>query len=500
MNYDYDVFGNRYQWQASNQNNPFGQIWVEDGAFNSSTNRFAANVSYDDAGNILTDQKFRQLKFQYDANNRQKQSSNLDDTGAVVSVFDAGGQRVATQVNGSLTNVLVYDAGGKLVAEYGSSAASGGTQYLFSDHQGSTRAVTNSSGAVISRHDYLPFGEELNAGVGLRSANQGYSAGDNTRQKYAGMETDDATGMAHTLWRQYDSSSGRWTSPDPYTASMTIANPQSFNRYSYVQNDPVNMRDPSGLMTKEGQPDPDTAAAKDEPPGDPFETGRSITAEAEARYDRAVAATIEDNKTASEAKSQHAPPGDGNGGDSGSGHGDDGNAGGDSATATVDLMRSDLGVPQEPAPQGTLTIRDNIRERRAVDVDPQCGNTNAGACTHATALTVSFSTNDGANWRARNVDLRIFGTMWITSAPFPYKGRRPLDRSVVDARTARAHEYNSHINVAIAAVTPVINEFLGRTFRSEREFQAAADQLSIRVSDLFRRTLRDTQDRENNRR
>jgi hypothetical protein len=174
--------------------------------------------------------------------------------------------------------------------------------------------------------------------------------------------------------------------------------------------------------------------------------------------------------------------------------------GSESATETVDLTESTLGVPQEPAPQGTLTIRDNIRERRAVDVDAQCGNTNGGACTYrASALTISFPTPDGDNWRARNVDLRMYGTIWITSAPFPYKRRAPADRSVVDAATARAHEYNVHINVARDAVRPLINEFLGRTFRSEREFQTAADQLSGRVSDLFRRTLRQTQDRENRR-
>jgi RHS repeat-associated protein len=286
-------------------------------------------VTYDNAGNVTVDSKFRNLQFQYDANNRQKQSANLDSTGAVVSVYDAGGQRVATQVSGSLANVLVYDALGKLVAEYGQpTAGSGGTSYLMSDQQGSPRAVTNSSGAVISRHDYLPFGEEIGT-VGMRTSGQGYSAGDNTRQKYAGMETDDATGMSHTLWRQYDSSSGRWTSPDPYTGSMTIANPQSFNRYSYVGNDPVDMTDPSGLMTKEGQPDPDAADPKNEPPGDPFETGRSITAEAEARYNDDVAKMILANKEkdSETSGSDHAPPAEEepeHGGDTG---GDDGKAG-----------------------------------------------------------------------------------------------------------------------------------------------------------------------------
>ena len=249
INYDYDRFGNRYQKQSRNAGNPFPQIWTENADIDQLTNRVANSVSYDNAGNVLTDQKYRQLKFQYDANNRQKQSSNLNDTGVVMSIYDAGGLRVATQVGGALTNLMVYDAHGQLVAEYGQSGAGyGGTQYVLADHQGSTRAVMNSAGAVISRHDYLPFGEEISAGVGLRSGSQGYNVPDGVRQKYAGMEMDDATGMAHTLWRQYDSLSGRWTAPDPYSGSMTVADPQSFNRYTYVNNDPVNKVDPSGLL------------------------------------------------------------------------------------------------------------------------------------------------------------------------------------------------------------------------------------------------------------
>ena len=245
INYNYDLFGNRYQYQSQNGGNPFPQVWVESGQINQANNRFNSGVTYDDAGNVTVDSKFRNLQFQYDANNRQKQSANIDGTGTVVSVYDAGGQRVATQVNNSLTNVLVYDATGKLLAEYGSPAPSG-TQYLFNDHQGSPRAITSSNGSIVSRHDYLPFGEELGA-VGMRASGQGYGLGDNGRQKYAGMENDDATGMQHTLWRQYDSLSGRWTAPDPYGGSMSVASPQSFNRYSYVENNPVNSVDPLGL-------------------------------------------------------------------------------------------------------------------------------------------------------------------------------------------------------------------------------------------------------------
>ena len=246
VNYEYDVFGNRYQKQTQNGGNPFTQEWVETGDLNQATNRFSTGLTYDDAGNITVDSRFRDRQFQYDANSRQKQSANLDGSGAVVSVYDAAGHRVGIQVGGSLTNVLIYDTSSKLVAEYNTTTAPGGTQYVFSDHQGSPRAITSSTGSVISRHDYLAFGEELGT-VGMRTSGQGYGAGDSVRQKYAGMESDSATGMAHTLWREYDSFSGRWTAPDPYGGSMELADPQSFNRYTYVNNNPVNAIDPLGL-------------------------------------------------------------------------------------------------------------------------------------------------------------------------------------------------------------------------------------------------------------
>ena len=86
------------------------------------------------------------------------------------------------------------------------------------------------------------------AGVGMRTWGQGFGAEDKIRQRYAMTERDDSTGLDHTWWRKYENRSGRWTSPDPYNGSMTIANPQSFNRYAYVQNDPVNFVDPSGLL------------------------------------------------------------------------------------------------------------------------------------------------------------------------------------------------------------------------------------------------------------
>ena len=250
LNYDYDVYGNRYQKSSRNTGNPVAQSWVEDGAFNPTTNRFNSGTTYDDSGNVVTDSRFRLRQFQYDANNRQKQSSNLDGSNAVVSVYDGAGQRVATKAGGVLTNVMVYDAGGKLVAEYAQSVSAAGTQYVMGDHQGSTRVVMNATGAnggIVSRHDYLPFGEDVPGSVGLRASTPGYGQADGVRHRYAGMEQDEATEMSHTLWRKFDSLSARWTSPDPYGGSMEASSPQSFNRYTYVNNDPVNKIDPTGL-------------------------------------------------------------------------------------------------------------------------------------------------------------------------------------------------------------------------------------------------------------
>jgi RHS repeat-associated protein len=107
----------------------------------------------------------------------------------------------------------------------------------------------NSQGTVIARNDYLPFGDDVLNNVGMRASVAEYNGSEGARQKFAGMEIDEATGMSHTLWRKYDSSSGRWTAPDPYSGSMTVLDPQSFNRYTYVNNNPVNAVDPLGLNT-----------------------------------------------------------------------------------------------------------------------------------------------------------------------------------------------------------------------------------------------------------
>ena len=67
---------------------------------------------------------------------------------------------------------------------------------------------------------------------------------------------------------------GRFTSPDPYKASAGAGDPGSWNRYAYVQNDPVNNGDPSGL-----------ASCRIGTPGFPIRMGSVLTAIGMTRTD-----------------------------------------------------------------------------------------------------------------------------------------------------------------------------------------------------------------------
>src|ERR1044072_215663 len=49
------------------------------------------------------------------------------------------------------------------------------------------------------------------------------------------------------MFRRYNRAHSRFDQPDPYDGSYDLTNPQSFNRYSYTQNDPVTFVDPRGL-------------------------------------------------------------------------------------------------------------------------------------------------------------------------------------------------------------------------------------------------------------
>ncbi|MGO9095484.1 MAG: RHS repeat-associated core domain-containing protein, partial [Bryobacteraceae bacterium] len=81
---------------------------------------------------------------------------------------------------------------------------------------------------------YQPYGEEE-------------TPTGNDTQKFATYTRDSATGLDYAQNRYYASQIGRFTTADPYKASGGPKDPGSWNRYAYVEGDPINGNDPGGL-------------------------------------------------------------------------------------------------------------------------------------------------------------------------------------------------------------------------------------------------------------
>ncbi|MCC7307097.1 MAG: RHS repeat-associated core domain-containing protein [Acidobacteria bacterium] len=147
----------------------------------------------------------------------------------------------------SNTTVFAYDASGKLVAEYLTEQASSPTvNYTATDPLGSPRVITNKQGEVVSRRDFMPFGEEIAPDAAYRTAALKYGISDGVRQKFTGYQRDEETDLDFAEARYYYNDHGRFTAVDPLLASGKSANPQSFNRYIYVLNNPLRLVDPTG--------------------------------------------------------------------------------------------------------------------------------------------------------------------------------------------------------------------------------------------------------------
>ncbi len=135
--------------------------------------------------------------------------------------------------------VFVYDAAGKLVAEYSTTIETANPQisYLTNDHLGSPRILTDQNGAVVSRRDFHPFGEEIvRAGYGQ----------DTIREKFATYDRDGESGLDYAQARYYSANLGRFFSIDPENADADEEVPQTWNAYAYARNNPLKYADPSG--------------------------------------------------------------------------------------------------------------------------------------------------------------------------------------------------------------------------------------------------------------
>ena len=245
--YNYDAYGNR--WVTAPCGFTLYQFTPESDAYTSNNqlpNTFNG-AGYDNNGNQTAMGLF---SFTYDAENRQYTSS----IGGTVTqyTYDGEGRRVM-KTTGDTQTVYVYDADGQVASEYSNvTPPYVGTLYLTGDHLGSTRAETNSAGAAQWYHDYLPFGEELLSGIGGRGSLYGPGDVDGTTHKFTSKERDAETGgsaaqgLDYFGFRYYSGAQGRWTSPDQPFADQHIEDPQSWNMYAYVRNNPLVHVDPNG--------------------------------------------------------------------------------------------------------------------------------------------------------------------------------------------------------------------------------------------------------------
>lgn len=247
--YRYDEMGNMwYRVGWGGWFNPWLEQWP-----NYTNNRLTTNpwngatMTYDAAGNLTND---GYQSYTYDATGQQTYASG---TGLTQS-YDGNGLRVKKVESGVTTYYLRSTVlGGQVISEINSSGVfQRGYAYLGSQmlaiqqnnavswvHQDpltKSQRVTNSSGTVTSTIDLDPWGGETS-----RSSNQAFQP-----RRYTSYERD-GNGGDEAMMRSYAGKWHRFSQPDPYEGAYDLSDPQSFNRYAYVHNDPVNFVDALGL-------------------------------------------------------------------------------------------------------------------------------------------------------------------------------------------------------------------------------------------------------------
>jgi RHS repeat-associated protein len=273
----YDSFGNR---TAENYQNttcqtpetsvtPTARYNAANQVTWTSVNGAVNGFTYDAAGNVLNDNSNTYL---YDAEGRLCAVKNA--SGIITEyVYDAEGRRVAkgtlsswpsacvapTAANGfTLNTTYVLGLGGEQVSEISVSGSTGtwahtnvfaegkllatyngtDTYFALNDWLGTKRAEYTPDG-LLSTFFSLPYGNGLST-----SGN----AADPTEHHFTGKERDSESGLDYFGARHYGSSLGRFMQVDPKQFSLrTLVNPQKWNKYVYVLNNPLALIDPNGM-------------------------------------------------------------------------------------------------------------------------------------------------------------------------------------------------------------------------------------------------------------
>jgi RHS repeat-associated protein len=279
--YKYDAFGNLTERGLTSR--PPVIVGVD-----SASNRLAGR-EYDAAGNVVRDGHAR---YAYDALNRlssySRASTHASSSTERRFIYDADDEQLGI-VKNETSSWTIRDFAGQTIREFNGEDMGltmlwrweadyirgegqllrgetpqwtyngvtqftyGGTRHYHLDHLGSVRVVTNDAGRSISEHDYYPFGsnqtrnyqEPIHWGHpsldGMRFAGHARDFLDNNPE----VENHDYLDNMHA--RYYDPNVGRFLSVDPVmNVETALREPQSWNRYSYVTNNPLKYTDPDG--------------------------------------------------------------------------------------------------------------------------------------------------------------------------------------------------------------------------------------------------------------
>jgi RHS repeat-associated protein len=128
------------------------------------------------------------------------------------------------QANAVTNRYILGD--GRLIAQVNNDV-----RYFLADQQGSTRLLSDETGAITSSYDYSAFGETLSTNA-------------ETAYLYTGQQYDAATAMYSLRARYYAPGAGRFVSRDVWP--VDYGDPWELNRYGYTANNPVRWADPSG--------------------------------------------------------------------------------------------------------------------------------------------------------------------------------------------------------------------------------------------------------------
>jgi RHS repeat-associated protein len=251
FNYLYDPVGNRWQ-----QNLTAGSGDAPQYSFGSWNHISGSGIAYDSPGNITSDgPPPGGHTYVYDAEDRL---IKVDSGSTATYKYNAMGRRVTEATSAGSFEYLMDLQGNpvtKLIAgtsttsssevfiagrHWGTDVMSSSLLFMHSDWLGTGRAWTNLSGTVVQDCQGFPFGDSLYC--------QGSANG--TDDNFAGLTYDPEDAMYHASFREVSPIQGRWMRPDPAgLAAVDLTNPQSWNRYAYVTNNPVSHIDPTGLVT-----------------------------------------------------------------------------------------------------------------------------------------------------------------------------------------------------------------------------------------------------------